>query len=109
MRVGTGEQQAPARFVGERGPHLLAGDDPLVAVLAAAGPEAGQVAAGAWLAEQLAPDLFGGPQRLQPAGLLLIGAERDDRRRGHAKADDVTPRVEFVGAALGELLISRRL
>ena len=109
VRVGAGEQQAPARDVRERGPHLLAVDDPLVAVAHGAGREAGEVAARAGLAEELAPDLFGGPQRLQPAGLLLVGAERDDRRRGHAEADDVAPRVEVVGAALGELLVGRRL
>ena len=38
------------------GPHLLAGDDPLVAVALGPGLQAGQVGAGAGLAEQLAAD-----------------------------------------------------
>ena len=35
--VGAGEQDAPLGPLGRRGPHLLAGDDPLVAVAARRG------------------------------------------------------------------------
>ena len=67
------------------GPHLLAVDDPVVAVADRAGGQRRQVGAGARLAEQLAPDLLAGPQRPQEAPALLVGAEREDRRRGHAR------------------------
>ena len=50
-------------------------------------PSAGQVGAGARLAEELAPDLLAGPQRTQEAPLLLVGAVGQDRRRGHAEPD----------------------
>ena len=46
------------RDVRERGPHLLAVDDPLVAVADRARRQAGDVGARAGLAEHLAPDLF---------------------------------------------------
>jgi hypothetical protein len=46
--------------VGQRRPHLLAVDDPLVAVAHGAGGETGDVGAGAGLAEQLAPDVLAG-------------------------------------------------
>ncbi len=51
--------------VGERGPHLLAVDDPLVAVADARVESDGDVGAGAGLAEELAPDLLAGEQRAQ--------------------------------------------
>ncbi len=55
--VGAGEQQAPVAVVRARRPHLLAVDDPLVAVAVGAGAQPGEVGAGAGLGEQLAPDL----------------------------------------------------
>ncbi len=107
--VGAGEQQGPVGVVGERRPHLLAVDHPAVAVADRPGGQAGQVAARAGLAEQLAPDVVGQPQRLQPAGLLLVGAEGEQRRRRHAQADRVAPRVEPGRARPGELLVGGRL
>ena len=53
------------------GPHLLAVDDPLVAVADGPGAEAGDVAAGARLAEHLAPHLLAGEERAEVA--LLLG------------------------------------
>ena len=53
--IGAGEQHAEVGPVAARGPHLLAVDDPLVAVELGAGVEPGEVGAGARLAEQLAP------------------------------------------------------
>ena len=44
----------------QRGPHLLAVDDPFVAVPNGSSREAGHVGPGAGLAEQLAPDLLAG-------------------------------------------------
>ena len=66
--VGSGDQDGPAGLVRQRGPYLLPGNDPVAARLAdRAGRERGEVAAGAGLAEQLAPDLLADPQRPQPA------------------------------------------
>ena len=50
-------------MLGQRRPDLLAVDHALVAVAHGAGAEVGQVAAGAGLAEQLAPDLLAAEQR----------------------------------------------
>ena len=75
--------------MGERGPDLLAVDDPLVAVAHRPGRQPGDVGAGAGLAEHLAPDLLVGRQRPQQAPPLLVGPPRDDRGPAHPDADDV--------------------
>ena len=72
LRIGAHDEQTPPRDVGERRPHLLPVDDPLVAVADAAGGESGEVGTGARFGEQLAPDLLAGEQRAQVA-LLLLG------------------------------------
>ena len=54
--VGAADDLADVGVLGARGPHLLAGDDPLVAVALGLGLQAGEVGAGARLAEQLAAD-----------------------------------------------------
>ena len=56
--VGAGQQHAEVGEVRPRGPHLLAGDDPLVAVALGVGGERREVGARARLAEQLAPHLL---------------------------------------------------
>ena len=56
--VGAGEQHAEVGDLAAGRPDLLAVDDPLVAVLDRLGREAGEVGAGAGLAEQLAPGLL---------------------------------------------------
>jgi hypothetical protein len=96
--IGAGHQDGEPGEVGAGRPHLLAVDHPLVAVTLGAGAERGEVGAGPRLAEQLAPDLLTGPQRLQEPPLLLLGAERQDGRGRHAQADDVGVRV-VVGCA----------
>ena len=68
-----GDEHAAVGEVRERVPHLLAVDDPLVAVAHRAGREAGEVGTRARLGEQLAPDLFAGEHRAQRA---LAGARR---------------------------------
>ena len=73
--------------VGLGRPHLLAVDHPLVAVAHGPGGEAGEVGAGAGLAEQLAPDLVAAEHRVEEALLLRVGAVGDDRRADHADAD----------------------
>ena len=57
--VGAGDQLAPLGELGARAPHLLAVDDPLVAVADGPAGEAGEVGAGAGLGEQLAAQLLG--------------------------------------------------
>ena len=76
-------------LLGAGGPHLLSGDDPLVAVAHRPGAEVGEIAARAGLGEQLAPDLLAGQQREQEPVLLLVGAGVDDGRAGPADADHV--------------------
>ena len=108
LGVGAGDEHAPAGQVGQRGPHLLAVDDPLVAVLDGSGRQAGHVGAGARLAEQLAPDLLAGEQRAQVAALLGLGAMGDDGRRAHAVADGVAgPRDRRPGR--GQPVVDRPL
>ena len=80
LRVGAGDQHPPVGEVGHGVPHLLAVHHPLVAVAQGTGAEAGEVAPGAGLAEQLAPPLLAGEHRPQEAALHLVGAVRDDRR-----------------------------
>ena len=53
----------------------------------ARGAQAGEVGAGAGLAEQLAPDLLAAQHRPEVALLLLVGAVHHDRRPEHALAD----------------------
>ena len=102
-RVGAGEQDRPPRLVRHRGPDLLTGDDPVVAVAHRAGAERGEVGAGAGLAEELAPHLLAGPQRTQPAPPLLVGAVAQDRRRRHAEPDADPPWLVVGRAGRGEL------
>jgi hypothetical protein len=71
--------------------------------------QAGQVRAGARLAEQLTPDLLAGPQRPQPAGLLLVRAEREDGRGGHAEPDTDPLRLVVRRTGRGELGLDHRL
>ena len=74
-----------------RGPHLLTGDDPLVAVALGARRERREVGAGARLAEQLAPHLLVAHDRRQEAQPLLLGAVREQRGRGEVEAERVEP------------------
>ena len=109
VRVGAGEQQAPPRHVRDGGPHLLAADPPAGPVPHRPGRQAGQVGAGAGLAEQLAPHLLAGPQRPQPALLLLFAAIRKDRGSRHAQADADPGRVVVRGSRRAELGVHRGL
>ena len=91
--IGAHDEQTPTRQVRQRGPHLLAVGDPLLAVLHALGGQTREVGTRARLGEQLAPDFLTGEQRTQVAGLLLLAAPLDDGRAAHA----VTDRVARVG------------
>ena len=78
--IGAREQHAEVGEVRPRGPHLLAGHEPVVAVALGARRERREVGAGARLAEQLAPHLFVAHDRRQEAQPLLLGAVREQRR-----------------------------
>ena len=71
---------------------------PLVAVALGRGGERREVGAGARLAEQLAPHLLVAHDRRQEAQPLLLGAVREQRRRGEVEAERVEP-AEVVRAA----------
>src|SRR6185437_12343782 len=79
---------AVVAVLGARRPHLLAVQHPRVPVPDRRGLQAGHVGAGAWLGEQLAPDLIAAQHRRQVALLLFLAAALQDRRAGHAQADD---------------------
>ena len=100
--VGPGQQEDVVGELGLGGPHLLAVDDPLVAVELGTGREAGQVGAGVGLAEALAP----GDGALQDAGyellLLLLGGPLEDGRSDQRVAEEVGPQ-RCLGP--GELLV----
>ncbi len=86
LHVGVGADQGedPVAVLAERGPRLLAVDDPVVAVLDRGGAQPGQVGAGVGLGEALAPpDVEVGGLR-QELLLLLLGAELRDDRADHA-------------------------
>jgi len=100
------EQDRP---VGERRvarPHLLPGDGEAVAGRLGARAEGGEVAAGAGLAEELAPDLVGREDIRQVAPLLRLVAVHDERRTGVVDADAVQ---QLRGAGAGQLLVEDRL
>ena len=113
VRVGAGDQQRPPGQVRRGGPDLLPGHHP-AARIPARTPTArvarpARSEPGARLAEQLAPDLLAGPQRAQPALLLLRRAEGQDRRRGHAQPDAVAFGPVVGRARRSELGVDGRL
>ena len=89
--VGAGQQHGVSRQVRPRRPHLLPGDDPLVAVALGPGGERRQVRAGARLAEELAPHLLVAHDRRQEPQPLLLGAVGEQRRRGQVEPERVEP------------------
>ena len=78
--VGPGQKDRPVRKVGPRGPHFLAGDDPLIAVALGPGGQRGEIGAGAGLAEELAPDLLVADDGGEEALALLLGAVCEECR-----------------------------
>ena len=73
---------------------------PLVAVALGPRGQRREVGAGAGLAEQLAPHLLVAHDRRQEPQPLLLGAVREQRRRGQVEAERVEP-AEVVRAQLG--------
>ncbi len=87
--VGARDEHAPLGVLGAAGPHLLAGDDPVLAVLDRARFQRGEVRAGLGLGEALAPDLLGREDRRQVALLLLVAAPHHQRRAAEQQAEHV--------------------
>jgi len=85
--IAPREEDAEAREVRERRPHLLPVHDEVAVLLARARANSGEIGASFRLRETLAPDLLRGQDRGEVARLLLLGAMRHDRRPGHAEAD----------------------
>ncbi len=100
--VGARHEQSPTGGMGQRRPHLLAVDHPLVAVAYRPGGKTGHVRPGPGLAEELAPDLLAREERAEVARPLLFGAVGEERGGGHAVADDVA--VRLVGRVDGAQL-----
>jgi hypothetical protein len=83
------QQHHPVRDVREGGPHLLAVDHVVLAVLDRAGLERCQVRARVGLRVALAPDLLAGEHLGRVALLLLLGAVGVDGGAGHADGENV--------------------
>src|SRR6185369_10945746 len=79
------------RDAGERGPYFLAGDDPLVALTLGPTAHVAEIGAGVRLRIPLAPELLRARDRRQEAALLLLRAERDQRRPEEPLADVAEP------------------
>jgi len=87
VRIGSADDVAVVGVAGAGRPHLLAVDDPLVAVADGLGGQAGEVRAGAGFGEQLAPHLVGATQLGEEPLLLLRGAPGADRRADQLQGD----------------------
>ena len=99
--VGAGHEDAPVAVATARAPHLLTVHDEAVAVALGRRAQRREVAAGARLAEELAPHLVGGQRLAQVAGLLLLGrAEAHDGLAGQHDADHVDERRHAGAGAL---------
>ena len=96
--VRTRQQNSVIGDVSVRVPHLLAVDDPFVAVALGARRQAGEVRSRARLREQLAPHLVTAEHRADEALLLPFGAVGEDRGEHHAVTDREQPRVDVVAA-----------
>ena len=89
--IGAADDLADLGVLGAGGPHLLAVEHPLVAV--ALGPclDAGEVAAGPRLAEELAGDDVAPVEVPQVCVAHLGGSVGEDRRGHHPQADGEDP------------------
>ncbi len=100
--VGAGDQHAHVGDLAARGPHLLAVDDPLFAVLQGLRAEACEVRTCAGLGEELAPCGLAGHDVGEVGVLLLTGAVGGDGRTSEEEAE-ATGCPE--GAELGDGLL----
>ena len=92
LGIGAAHDEAPVGAVRERGPHLLTGDHPLVAVEHGARLDVREVGARVRLGEALAPQLLDRLDLREEPALLLVGAELDERGREQALAEERDPR-----------------
>ena len=99
------EQEAVVGVVGAGGPHLLAVDDPVVAVAVGAGGCAGEVGAAAGLAEELAPGVFAGEDAAQESCLVGIAAVFEQGGRGQEPNAGLG---DADGVQSGEFLVHHR-
>ena len=102
VRVGAGDQHAQVGHLAAGRPHLLAVDDPLLAVLFGLGLQAGEVGAGAGLGEELAPGALAGDDRTDVLLDLLGRAVRGDGRCGEEQAE---PARRAERAVVGDRLL----
>ncbi len=89
--VGAGQEHGPVRDVRPRGPHLLTGDDPVVAVALGPGREGREVGTGARLAEELAPGLLVADDRREKTKPLLLGPVREQGGGSQVQPERVEP------------------
>ncbi len=95
LEVGARQEHGPVRDVRPRGPHLLTGDDPVIAVALGPGGQGGKVGTGARLAEELAPDLLVADDRREKAKPLLLGPVREQGGSRQVEPEGVqAPEVE---------------
>src|ERR687897_136731 len=85
--VGAGDEHAQIGDVATGGPDLLAGDDPLFAILLGPALQPRQVGPGSGLAEELAPASLPGDDVAQVARLLVVVSVNHDRRAGEHQAE----------------------
>ena len=90
--IGASHQDAPVAVAPAAAPHLLAVDHEVVAVELGSGGQAGQIAACARLAEQLAPHVVGPQRGSEVPFLLLVGAEAEQRAGSQHQPDHVEHR-----------------
>ena len=81
-RIGARQEDGEVGVLRPGGPHLLPAHHPLVAVAHRLRRQRREVGPGAGLAEELAPLLLVAHDRTEEAQLLLVGAVREQRRRG---------------------------
>ena len=99
--VGPGQEHGPVREVRPRGPHLLTGDDPVIAVTLGPGGQGGKVRTGARLAEELAPGLLVADDRREKSKSLLLGPVREQGGRRQVESE----RVQTTQVERAELLL----
>ena len=89
LRIGTGNDEAVLRLVGQGGPDFLAVENPLAAGLVKArlAFHIGQVGTGGGLGIALAPELLAGADARQVALLLRLAAKGNQRGTGERLAD----------------------
>jgi hypothetical protein len=99
-RVAASDAQRVVGLHRARCPHLLAGDDPFLAVEHGLRLQTGEVGAGTRLRQELGPHLFTLDHRGDVAGDLLRVAEVEERRRADADGDGVARDDDTGGAGL---------